>query len=88
MKVWAQESFPTLLRTTAQGVIISVARVLAAALATVTPLMMDSVPRTLFFMLAVLSFVGLAAAWLGFRKGVINTFEVWDQRDIETIETY
>jgi len=88
MKVWAQESFPTLLRTTAQGVIISVARVLAAALATVTPLMMDSVPRTLFFMLTGLSFVGLAAALLGFRKGVINTFEAWDQRNIETMETY
>jgi inositol transporter-like SP family MFS transporter len=80
MKVWAQESFPTLLRTTAQGVIISVARVLAGALATVTPLMMDSGPRTLFFMLTGLSFVGLAAAWLGFRKGAINTFEVWDHK--------
>ena len=33
MKVWTQESFPTLLRTTAQGAIISVARVIAAVLA-------------------------------------------------------
>jgi hypothetical protein len=49
---------------------------------------MDSGPRKLFFMLTGLSFVGLVAAWLGFRKGVINTFEVWDQRDVETVETY
>jgi len=37
LKVWTQESFPTLLRSTAQGTIVSVARVLAAAIALVTP---------------------------------------------------
>ena len=75
MKVWTQESFPTLLRTTAQGTIIMVARVLAAALATFTPLMIDSAPRMLYAMLGVISLAGLAAAWLGFRRGVTNTFE-------------
>ena len=61
MKLWTQESFPTLIRTTAQGAIITIARVFAAALALYTPQMMDSTPRTLFFMLAGISFVGLAA---------------------------
>jgi len=85
MKIWTQESFPTLLRTTAQGTIISVARVFAGALATVTPLMIDSAPRRLYFILGVLSFAGLAAAWYGFRKGVANTFEVEKQTDQETM---
>lgn len=34
MKVWAQKSFPTLLRATAQGIIIAVARFFAALVAT------------------------------------------------------
>jgi inositol transporter-like SP family MFS transporter len=74
MKVWTQETFPTLLRTTAQGTIIMVARVLAAALATFTPFMIDSAPRMLYAMLGVISLAGLAAAWFGFRKGVASTF--------------
>ena len=69
MKLWTQESFSTLLRTTAQGSIIFAARILAAALAIITPQMMDSCPRTLYFMLTGISFLGLAAAWFGFRDG-------------------
>lgn len=76
MKLWTQESFPTLLRTTAQGAIISVARVLASALAVFTPVMMDSVPRMLYLLLALVSFIGLATAWLCFNKGVANEFEI------------
>jgi len=83
MKLWTQESFPTLIRTTAQGAVITIARVLAAALAYITPQMMDSAPRTLYFILAGISFVGLAAAWIGFRKGVINEFEVEEQAEEE-----
>lgn len=84
MKLWTQESFPTLLRTTAQGAIITIARILAAVLALHTPEMMDSTPRMLYFMLAGISFVGLAAAWIGFRKGVINEFDVEEQIDKKT----
>ena len=76
MKLWTQESFPTLLRTTAQGAIILIARILAAALAKVTPQMMDSHPRALYLMLAGISFIGLAAAWFGFRGSFINEFDV------------
>ena len=79
MKVWTQESFPTLLRTTAQGIIITIARIFAALLAMKTPQMMGSTPRSLYFMLAGISFVGLAAAWLGFREGAVNEFDIEGQ---------
>ncbi len=79
MKLWTQESFPTLLRTTAQGAIITVARILAAGLAMVTPQMMDSNPKGLFYMLAVICFVGLAVAWIGFREGNVNEFDIEGQ---------
>ena len=81
MKLWTQESFPTLLRTTAQGAIIFTSRSLAALLATVTPRIMDSSPRMLFFILTGLTFAGIAAAWFGFRKGTINEFEVEDKAE-------
>jgi inositol transporter-like SP family MFS transporter len=86
MKVWTQESFPTLLRSTAQGTIIMVARVLAGSLAIFTPYMIDAAPRTLYFVLGALSFAGLATAWFGFRKGVANTFETEERLRRETSE--
>lgn len=79
MKVWTQESFPTLLRTTAQGAIITVARVFAAWLALYTPQMMDSNPKGLYCFLAGISFVGLVVAWFGFREGGVNEFDVENQ---------
>ena len=66
MKVWSQESFPTLLRTTAQGAIISVARVLAAMLAAVA-LILEIGTTPLYVMLTIFNIVGLGTAWLVFR---------------------
>ncbi|KQR39332.1 MFS transporter [Microbacterium sp. Leaf159] len=68
MKVWTQQSFPTLLRTTAQGMVISVARFAAAALASVTPLLLTLGPSVMYGILAALALVGVAWAWVVFRK--------------------
>ena len=76
LKVWTQESFPTLLRSTAQGTIICVARVLAAVLALITPLLAGAGPRGLFLVLTVLIAIGMAAAIYGFRKGTRNEFDI------------
>lgn len=67
MKVWTQEQFPTLLRTTAQGAIISVARLFAAALATVTPLLVDWSPNMFYLFLAIIIAIGTGIAWKTFR---------------------
>ncbi len=79
MKVWTQESFPTLLRATAQGTVIAVARVLAAALALVTPLLIANGPQVLFGVLTVVMVIGMAAAIWGFRNATRNEFDVEDQ---------
>ena len=71
MKVWTQESFPTLLRSTAQGAIISVGRFAAAALAVVTPLILDSGVAILYALLTVFNVLGLGCAWLVFRRRAI-----------------
>jgi len=76
MKVWSQESFPTMLRSSAQGAIIAFARVVAAVLALVTPALLDAGARTLYIVLASVVGVGLAIGWWGFHKNQRNEFAV------------
>jgi len=83
MKVWAQESFPTLLRSTGQGTIIAVARFAAAAFAVVTPALIAASPRGLFVLLAVAVVVGLTVAWVTFRGRDRNEFEVEGALDLD-----
>ncbi|WOF23756.1 MFS transporter [Microbacterium betulae] len=80
MKVWTQESFPTLLRASAQGAIIAVARVAAALLALFTPSLLGT-PRLMYGLIALVVAVGCVIGWAGFRGKRINTFDV-EQKDI------
>ncbi|MBW1640225.1 MFS transporter [Microbacterium resistens] len=83
MKVWTQESFPTLLRTTAQGSIIAVARVVAALLAFVTPSLVAVSPQGLYGVLSAVVAIGLVVALLAFRGQRRNQFEEEAGRDPE-----
>jgi inositol transporter-like SP family MFS transporter len=74
MKVWTQESFPTLLRSTAQGTILAVARVSAALLASVTPALLHSNLRGVYLGLAVLAGLGYTIGGLVFRRSTRNEF--------------
>lgn len=75
MKVWSQESFPTLLRGSAQGGIIAVARFAAAGFALVTPALLGS-PQLAYGILAAIVAVGVAVGWVGFAKRHRNVFEI------------
>ncbi|MGB4272932.1 MAG: MFS transporter, partial [Propionicimonas sp.] len=59
MKVWTQESFPTMIRSTAQGTILAVARFAAALLASVTPMLINNGPQALFAGLGAVVTVGV-----------------------------
>lgn len=74
MKVWSQESFPTMLRSTAQGIIVAVARLSCGLLAFVTPVLLDAGPMVLYTMLASTVGLGLFIAWLCFRGKQRNEF--------------
>ncbi|NTW38400.1 MAG: MFS transporter [Cellulomonadaceae bacterium] len=67
MKVWTQEQFPTLLRATAQGAIISVARFTAAALALATPLLLELGTGFFYSLMALFGCIGVTTAWIVFR---------------------
>ena len=76
MKVWTQESFPTLLRTTAQGTIVAVARVVAAIAASITPVLVRMSPQMAYLILFLIAAVGYAFALWGFGSKTRNEFEV------------
>jgi inositol transporter-like SP family MFS transporter len=75
MKVWTQESFPTLLRSSVQGTIIAIARFAAGGLALVTPALL-TIPLTMYAILTALVFIGLVVGYLAFRKARFNAFTV------------
>jgi inositol transporter-like SP family MFS transporter len=75
MKVWAQESFPTMLRSSAQGSIIAFARISSALLTVVTPALLLGYARAFYLVLAVLSAIGLATAWVVFSRRVGTEFD-------------
>ncbi|MGV7207566.1 MFS transporter [Oxalobacteraceae bacterium A2-2] len=67
-KVWSQELFPTLLRSTAQGASTFFTRMLAAVSALGTPYLMQSGPSTLFITLTAAVAFTTALGWLYIRK--------------------
>ncbi len=75
LKVWAQESFPTMLRASAQGSIIAIARLCSAALAVVTPALLLGYARPFYLALAVLTAIGLGVAWLVFSGRTGTAFD-------------
>lgn len=64
LKIWCQEAFPTLLRATAQGAVVGVARVVAAMAAAVTPALMSTAPRATYVGLLGVVAAGLLAGLL------------------------
>lgn len=84
MKVWSQESFPTMLRSTAQGAIVGVARLSCALLAFVTPVLLDAGPVALYLILSSIVALGMFIGWLCFHRQRRNEFE----QEGETISEY
>ncbi len=74
MKVWAQESFPTMLRATAQGVIVGVARLTCGLLAFVTPVLLTAGPVVLYCLLTAIVVAGMVIGWLCFHGKQRNEF--------------
>jgi inositol transporter-like SP family MFS transporter len=76
MKVWTQESFPTMLRGTAQGIVYAVSRFATAALNVVTPALVILNPSALYVGVSVLAATGFFVGWLGFRRNTRNEFDL------------
>lgn len=86
MKVWTQESFPTLLRSTVQGAVIAGARIVAAGVAIVTPTLMHT-PKLAYSLIAAVVAAGLLVGWLFFRRPRFNAFQEEGQRSQDSAFT-
>lgn len=67
-KVWAQELFPTMLRSTAQGIGIAFTRLVAAGVALVTPLVLEAGPRVLYLFIAIVVAIGTGLGYFVIAK--------------------
>ncbi|WP_246482767.1 MFS transporter [Brachybacterium halotolerans] len=76
MKVWSQESFPTLMRSSAQGTTIAVARVIAAVAGILTPSLLYANPRAFYAGIAAVVLIGVVVGHLVFRSRRANLFDV------------
>lgn len=76
MKVWTQESFPTMLRSTAQGTVYAVARFATAGFNVVTPALLALNPSGVYVGVSIVAAAGFLIGWIGFRRGVTNAFDV------------
>ncbi|XHA15455.1 MFS transporter [Citrobacter farmeri] len=74
MKVWSQESFPTMLRATAQGAIVGLARLTCGVLAFVTPVLLDAGPIVLYTILSAVVASGMLIGWFCFHGKSRNEF--------------
>lgn len=67
-KIWSQELFPTLLRSTAQGATTFFTRMLAAVAALGTPYLIQAGPSTLFVVLTAAVLFTSALGWFYIRR--------------------
>jgi inositol transporter-like SP family MFS transporter len=67
-KIWSQELFPCLLRASAQGATTFFTRVLAAAVALFTPLLIEVGPPVLFAFLTICVTFTTAVGWFWIRR--------------------
>ena len=87
LKVWMQECFPTLLRTTANGAIVFSSRLCCAAFGLFTASIIAFNVKLAFILLALFCVIGFASAILVFRKRRYNTFEEDDAAAAEVPES-
>ena len=67
-KIWSQELFPTLLRSSGQGTTVFFTRVLAAVVALGTPLLLEFGPPVLFAFLTICVTFTTALGWFWIRR--------------------
>ena len=75
-RVWSNEAFPTILRSTAQGFVFTFGRLVGAGVTAVIPALIAFNPSVAYIASAVVAALGVLAGWIGFRNGrVANAFQ-------------
>lgn len=85
MRVWAQENFPTLMRSSVQGAVIGVGRLLSAVAVLLTPLLLSQ-PKVLFLVLGLIVTVGLVVGYIAFRRPRFDAFAL-EAEDLDVVDS-
>ncbi|KTR79220.1 hypothetical protein NS234_00075 [Microbacterium oxydans] len=87
-RVWGNEAFPTMLRSTAQGFVFTFGRLVSAAVTAVIPAIIAFSPPLVYILSAVAAVVGVLVGWLGFRGGrIANEFLHEQESDATPVST-
>lgn len=74
-RVWVNEAFPTMLRSTGQGLIFAIARVVPALLLAPVPVLLSTSLNGFLIAMSAIAAAGIAVGWWGVRSGrLINEF--------------
>jgi MFS transporter, SP family, inositol transporter len=87
LKVWMQESFPTMLRSTAQGSIMAFARLVPVPIQVATPALLLANGQLFYLGLTLISVIAGAMLWVTFRKRTRSEFDTEQLQDPEVVET-
>jgi len=75
-RMWANESFPTMLRSTGQGFVFTFGRVMAAITSAIIPALIVISPSMVYIASAGAALLGVLVGWIGFRGGrITNEFD-------------
>lgn len=75
-RVWVNESFPTMLRSTGQGMVFTFGRVMAAITSAIIPALLLVSPSLVYAVSAGAALLGVLVGWIGFRGNrIANEFE-------------
>lgn len=75
-RVWSNEAFPTILRSTAQGFVFTFGRLVGAGVTAIVPALIAFNPSVAYVGSAVMAALGVLIGWIGFRNGqVANVFD-------------
>lgn len=81
-RVWGNEAFPTMLRSTGQGVVFTFGRVMAALVSAVLPALIAFSPSWAYGASAAVALLAVVVGWVGFRGGrVANEFQYEHEPD-------
>lgn len=87
-RVWGNEAFPTMLRSTAQGFVFTFGRLVAAATAAIIPAVIVFSPGLIYLVSAAAALLGVVVGWIGFRGGrIANEFHHEQQTGPEFVST-
>ena len=85
-RVWTNESFPTMLRSTGQGFVFTIGRVVVAIVSALAPALIAFSASAFLITLAVAALLGVLVGFFGFRGGRIQN-EFSHEQEVTTHDT-